>query len=45
MDGEVFVDAAKASDEVVFEGSDSAFRGVAAMHTRWSELEIDFFIA
>jgi hypothetical protein len=45
MDGEVLVDAAQASNEVVFEGSDGSFRGVAAMYTRWSELEVDFFLA
>jgi hypothetical protein len=45
MDGKIFVHAAQASNEVIFKGSDSSFRGVTAMYTRWSELEIDFFLA
>jgi hypothetical protein len=39
----LFVNAAQSSNEVVLEGLDCAFGGIAAMHTRWDQLEVDIF--
>jgi hypothetical protein len=39
--GKVFVDAAEASNEVILEGSDSAFSGIAAVDPRWYQLEVN----
>ena len=41
VEGEVLVDAAEASDEVVLERADGAFGRVAAMHASGRELEVD----
>jgi hypothetical protein len=40
---EVLVNAAKASDEVVFECADGAFDGLLSMHAGRGELEVNFF--
>ncbi len=40
MKREIFVGATEAGDEVVFERSDGAFGGVAAMHMWRDQLEI-----
>ena len=44
MKGEVFVDAAEAGDEMIFEGSDGSFGGVAAMDIGWHKLVGDIFV-
>ena len=38
--GEIAVGGAEASNEVVFEGSDRAFGGIAAVDVWWYELEV-----
>jgi hypothetical protein len=43
VEREVFVNASKASNEVILEGADGAFGGIAAVDTGWGELEIIFF--
>jgi hypothetical protein len=45
VEREVFVNSAKASDEMIFEGPDGAFGCVAAVDAGRSELEVDVFIA
>ena len=45
MEREVFVDAAKASNEVILEGADGAFGGIAAVDSWWGELKVDMFFA
>jgi hypothetical protein len=45
MKGEVFVNAAEASNEMIFEGPNGAFRGIATMHARRSKLEVNILIA
>jgi hypothetical protein len=40
-----FVDAAEAGDEMVLKGTDSTFGCIAAVHTRWNKLEVDFLYA
>ena len=45
MEREVFVDAAQASNEVILEGADGAFGGIAAMNAWWGELKINHFVA
>lgn len=41
MKREVFVEAAKGSDEVTFESADCPFGGVAAMSAGGNDLEVD----
>jgi hypothetical protein len=43
VEGKVFVNAAMASNEVIFEGENSALGSVAAMGAGWHELIINFF--
>jgi hypothetical protein len=43
VQGKVLVNAAKASDEVVFESSDGTLSGVAAVGARGDELVVNFF--
>ena len=45
VQGEGFVDTAEASDEMILEGADGAFSGVATMDARRSKLEVDVFAA
>jgi hypothetical protein len=45
VEWEVFVDAAQASNEMILEGADGAFGGIAAMDSWWGELEVNFFFA
>jgi hypothetical protein len=45
MEWEVLVDTTQASDEVVFERSDGAFGGIAAMDAGGSKLKVDVFVA
>ena len=40
---EVFVNAAEASDEVVFESADCAFSSIVTMHARWNKLKVHVF--
>jgi hypothetical protein len=44
VEGEVFVNAAKAGDEVVLESADGTFGSIAAVHARRGELEVNVFI-
>jgi hypothetical protein len=41
MKGEVFVGAAEAGYEVVFERGDGAFGGIAMMEVGWDEFEVN----
>ena len=43
MEWEILIRAAETSNEVVLEGSDSAFGSIAPMETGWDELKVDFF--
>ena len=45
MKWKVLVDAAKSGNEVILEGADRAFGGIAAMHAGWNELKIDVGVA
>ena len=45
MHGEAFVGAAQNGDEVVFEGLDGSFGGIAAMVMGWYELVVYPFLA
>ena len=45
VEREVFVDAAKASNEVILEGADGAFGGIAAVDAWWGELKVNYFFA
>lgn len=40
MQGEIFINAAKASDKMILKSADAAFGGIAAVHARRDELEI-----
>jgi hypothetical protein len=44
MEREVLIGTAKTGNEVIFEGLDGAFSGVAGMDTGWDKLEIDFLL-
>jgi hypothetical protein len=44
VEGKVFVNTAEASDEVVLEGADSAFGGVAAMGAGRYQLVVDLLV-
>ena len=44
MEGKVFVDAAEASNEVVFVGTYCAFGGIATVNTGWYQLEVDILL-
>ena len=44
MQGEVFVDAAQAGNEVIFERADGTFGSVASMHAGGYQLEVDTFV-
>eukprot|EP00980_Cylindrotheca_fusiformis_P000017 scaffold5_cov98-Cylindrotheca_fusiformis.AAC.4 len=44
-DGEVRVGGAETCHEVVFEGPDGSFGGIATMDSRWGQLEVDVFLA
>ena len=41
VEREVRVNAAEAGDEVILEGANGAFRGIAAMDPRGGQLEVD----
>ena len=43
MNGEVFVDATKACNIMVFESADVPFCRVALMDPQWHKLEVDIF--
>ena len=43
MQREVFVHAAKSSNEMIFESSNGALSSTAAMNSRRNKLEVDFF--
>jgi hypothetical protein len=43
VEGEVLVNAAEASNEVVFECADGAFGSVSAMYAGWGELKVNVF--
>ena len=43
MEGKTRISGAKAGNEVVFEGADGSFSGIAAMHARGSKLEVNVF--
>jgi hypothetical protein len=45
VEREVFVDTAKASNEVILEGADGAFGGIAAVDAGRGELEVNFLFA
>ena len=45
VEREVFVDAAQSSNEMILEGADGAFGGIAAMNAWWGELKGNFFFA
>jgi hypothetical protein len=45
VEREVFVNAAKASNEVILEGADGAFGGIASVDSGRGELKINFFFA
>jgi hypothetical protein len=45
VEREVFVDAAKASNEVILEGAGGAFGGIAAVDSGRGELKVNFFFA
>eukprot|EP00980_Cylindrotheca_fusiformis_P017525 scaffold5497_cov135-Cylindrotheca_fusiformis.AAC.4 len=44
-DGEVWIGGAEAGDEVVLEGADGSFSGVAAVDSWWGQLEVNLFLA
>ncbi len=44
MEREIFVDAAQAGDEVIFERANCTFSGVAAVETRRHQLIVDVFV-
>ena len=44
VEREVCVDAGHAGDEVVLEGADGAFCGVAAVHLWWCQLVLDVVV-
>jgi hypothetical protein len=44
VEWEVFVDAAEAGDEMIFEGTYGAFGGIAAVYAGWGKLEVDVFL-
>jgi len=41
VDGEFAVHAAQSGDEMIFEGLDGPFGGIAVMNMQWHQLEID----
>ena len=43
MEREVIIGGGEACDEVILEGSNGSFGGVAAMDVWWHKLEIDVF--
>jgi hypothetical protein len=43
VEGKVFVDATEASNEVIFEGADGTFCGIAAMDAGRYQLEVNIF--
>jgi hypothetical protein len=45
VEGEVFVDAAQASNEMILEGADGSFGGIATVDSGWGELKINNFFA
>ena len=45
VEGEIFVNAAKSSNEVILEGADGAFGGIAAVDSGRGELKVNFFFA
>jgi hypothetical protein len=44
VEWEAFVEAAEGSDEVIFEGADRAFGGVATMGARGNQFESDILV-
>jgi hypothetical protein len=44
MEWEIFVDSAEGGDEVILEGSNGTFSGVASVHSRRGQLEVDAFV-
>jgi len=45
VEGKMFVDTAKAGDEMVFERPDGAFGGIATMDARRGKLKVDVLVA
>jgi hypothetical protein len=45
VEREVFVNAAKASNEVILEGADGTFGGIASVDPGRGELKVNFFLA
>jgi hypothetical protein len=45
VEREVFVNAAKASNEMILEGADGSFGGIAAVDSGWGKLKINNFFA